>query len=367
LDLFNLPAHMSQTHVVILGSGVIGLTIAHVLTEDAGFKVTIVARDLPEDITSQAFASPWAGADWAPLTTDSRLLSWEKHTYDKFWSMIPTDLVRKLPSRIYFAAEDAAKAPQWEHWKGIVRDFRVLPSDHPLPPKARSGVQFDTYSVNPAAYLPWLKSQLEGRGVSFVRRRIISLDEAGELAGEGGVVVNATSLGARSLLGVEDTKVYPIRGQVTLVYAPNISDCIAFLPEDLAQVTYLIPRPSAPGMVLVGGTFEPNNWDTSLSIPTARDILARAKEVVPALDEPTTRIQCHNVGLRPAREGGPRVEAQFVDLPSEDALVPKLSETSGKTRSMLVVHAYGFGPAGYQQSWGAAEEAVRLLKENLPK
>jgi hypothetical protein len=24
-------------------------------------------------------------------------------------------------------------------------------------------------------------------------------------------------------------------------------------------------------------------------------------------------------------------------------------------------------PAGYQQSWGAAEEAVRLLKENLPK
>lgn len=24
-------------------------------------------------------------------------------------------------------------------------------------------------------------------------------------------------------------------------------------------------------------------------------------------------------------------------------------------------------PAGYQQSWGAAEEAVRLLKDNLPK
>ncbi len=24
-------------------------------------------------------------------------------------------------------------------------------------------------------------------------------------------------------------------------------------------------------------------------------------------------------------------------------------------------------PAGYQQSWGAAEEAVRLLKENLAK
>jgi len=51
---------MSQTHVVILGAGVIGLTIAHVLTEDVGFKVTIVARDMPEDLSSQAFASPWA-------------------------------------------------------------------------------------------------------------------------------------------------------------------------------------------------------------------------------------------------------------------------------------------------------------------
>ena len=96
-------------------------------------------------------------------------------------------------------------------------------------------------------------------------------------------------------------------------------------------------------MVLVGGTFQSNNSDASLSIPIAHDILTRAKEPVPALAELTTRIHSHNVGLRPAREGGPRVEAQFVDLPSEDALVPKLSETSGKARSILVVHTYGFG------------------------
>jgi glycine/D-amino acid oxidase-like deaminating enzyme len=58
-----MPAHASQTHVVILGAGVIGLTVAHVLTEGDGsnhFKVTIVARDMPEDLSSQAFASPWA-------------------------------------------------------------------------------------------------------------------------------------------------------------------------------------------------------------------------------------------------------------------------------------------------------------------
>ncbi len=58
-----MPTHPSQTNVVILGAGVIGLTVAHVLTEGSGsnlFKVTVVARDMPEDLSSQAFASPWA-------------------------------------------------------------------------------------------------------------------------------------------------------------------------------------------------------------------------------------------------------------------------------------------------------------------
>jgi D-amino-acid oxidase len=73
--------------------------------------------------------------------------------------------------------------------------FRVLPSDHPFPANARSGVQYDTFSVNPEVYLPWLKSELESRGVRFVRRRIHSLDEACELAGERGAVINATGLG----------------------------------------------------------------------------------------------------------------------------------------------------------------------------
>jgi D-amino-acid oxidase len=53
----------SSTNVVILGAGVIGLTVAHVLTEGDGsrlFNVTIVARDMPEDLNSQAFSSPWA-------------------------------------------------------------------------------------------------------------------------------------------------------------------------------------------------------------------------------------------------------------------------------------------------------------------
>jgi hypothetical protein len=64
---------------------------------------------------------------------------------------------------------------------------------------------------------------------------------------------------------------------------------------------------------------------------------------MPVLNEPTTRIHAHNVGLRPAREGGPRVGTQFIEVPSKDALIPKLSDASADTKTRLVVHAYGFG------------------------
>lgn len=46
-----------MVEVGIIGSGVIGLLSALTLT-DAGYKVTIVARDLPGDET-QDWASPW--------------------------------------------------------------------------------------------------------------------------------------------------------------------------------------------------------------------------------------------------------------------------------------------------------------------
>lgn len=46
--------------IVILGAGVIGLTIAYSLSEEQSNKVTVIARDSPERLDSQGWASPWA-------------------------------------------------------------------------------------------------------------------------------------------------------------------------------------------------------------------------------------------------------------------------------------------------------------------
>lgn len=275
------------------------------------------------------------------------------------------------------------------------------------------------------------------RGVQFKQQMVGSLDEVAEMTGERGVIVNATGLGmehcgfwdciltesrwtgSRFLKGIEDIKVYPIRGQTVLVRTSSatIIEDIDYIPRKLRmhflldhcidsfrnlsvgarfnpEATYVIPRPSPSGLdtdLIVGGTFLPNNWDTTIDMNAAERILERAKVFVPAIGAPDTEVLSYNVGLRPAREGGPRVEREVMNFP--------LSGKSGimEGRKQVVVHAYGFGcvsvlvllpfrqrleiyvvwlltqvvdfflcrPAGYQQCWGAAGEAARLVRESL--
>jgi D-amino-acid oxidase len=90
---------------------------------------------------------------------------------------------------------------------------------------AVTGVGMTILSLAPSSYLPWLKAQLEAHGVRFVRAKVDSLEEAAERVpnvGKVKCVVNATGLGAKSLIGCMDDKVEPIRGQVVLVRAPHV-------------------------------------------------------------------------------------------------------------------------------------------------
>ncbi|KAI9057755.1 nucleotide-binding domain-containing protein [Trametes sanguinea] len=353
----------SSTQVVILGAGVIGLTVAHVLSKDARYKIRVVARDMPEDLDSQAFASPWAGANWSPMGTyNERTYKWEKTTYDKFWEMIPTGLAIASPSRVFY--EEGTNLDElW--YKTLVRDFRILGKDE-LPASMKAGVGFQTVSVCPDAYLPWLKSELIARGVEFVRKRVVTLGEAAALAGPNGVLVNATGLGARSLIGLEDKDVYPIRGQTIVIDNPKVHEfmCTDITSSNDGNATYIIPRPSPNGFTtILGGKYQKDNWDTSFNAEDAEGIIERCAALAPAIKDPETRILRHNVGLRPARRGGPRVEAEKLDIPVKDKWLTE--ESHGDKGTVLVVHAYGFGPAGYQMSWGAAEEVGELVNSQV--
>lgn len=164
------------------------------------------------------------------------------------------------------------------------------------------------------------------------------------------LVVNATGLGARSLIGVEDPKVFPARGQTVLVRAPGVRTNYGSrdhekLPK--GESLYIIPRPSPDGLVILGGTFLPHNYSTLPDLDVAERILRNAYDLCPALSGgrgwEAIEIVKHNVGLRPCREGGARIELEVRTI-GQGRLLPGKGE--GKGRQVAVVHAYGIGPAG---------------------
>lgn len=225
-----------------------------------------------------------------------------------------------------------------------------------LPEGFQAGLSFTAVSLRPSVYLTWLKEELVKRGVSFISKHVGSIEEAAHFGGDKSIVINATGLGlysspcfakdaesevagAKALLGVEDKDVYPIRGQTVIVDAPEAKTHMSLLNfTSKAGPTYIIPRPD--GTVILGGTYQADNYSLIVDNETALGIFERCSKLEPKVKD--AKVLSLNVGLRPARKGGARVEKELVQLPLKNRLVPDYGAERVE-RELTVIHAYGLG------------------------
>ncbi|KAJ5679324.1 hypothetical protein N7462_007568 [Penicillium macrosclerotiorum] len=327
--------------VAVLGSGVIGLLSALTLME-AGYTVTIIARDLPGD-DSQDWASPWAGAAIFPHP-DAKGQALVKETFKYYWALAhrdPTSGVQVLKATEFYN-DRTDDSTIW--YKQLVPHYRRLPAKD-LPPGAEIGFSYQTMTVNPAVFLPWIKNELVARGVRFIRKEVKTIEEARQVTGCK-IIVHASGLGALHL--ANDKDVMAIRGQTMFVE----SDYDEIMMLQGSEYTYIIPRMHTGG-VIMGGVSQEGNLDRRVDEKLRPDILQRVTRLsqgsVGTMDltkDSTKDI----VGFRPARKGGYRIEADGD-----------------------VVHSYGFGGLGYTYSYGAAMRVRDLViglsnkQNNTPK
>lgn len=305
---------------LVIGGGVSGLTTALVLLE-AGWQVTVWARQWAPDIVSSVAAAIWHpyqvahpdAARWA-LRSERRLRAIAQE---------PGSGVRTIVGFQYYRTP--AEPPDWAD---SLPYYRSLPADE-LPSGIVCGYCFEVPLIETPLYMPWLREQVLHYGGELVQRTVASLDE---VVGAWPVVVNCTGLGAHEL--VADDQMVPIRGQIVKV-APGAVENFLFDEDDSDQPIYLIPRRDG---TIVGGTALHDDWDLTVRPETTEKILARARRLVPALTEAATLDVL--VGLRPGRSQV-RLEA----------------ERRGQT---LVLHNYGHGGSGFTLSWGCAEDVVAL-------
>ncbi|CAG8307989.1 unnamed protein product [Penicillium salamii] len=315
--------------VGIIGSGIIGLLSALTLT-DAGYKVSIVARDLPGD-ESQDWASPWAGVSIYPHPdVGGHDLQTENFKY--FWALAhrdPTSGVQVVKATEYYDdREDDTSI--W--YKTMVPRYRRIPKDK-LIDGAQMGFTYTSMTINPHFLLPWIQKQLKARGVRFIRKTLGSIDEARKITGAK-VIVHASGLGALTL--ANDKNVEAIRGQTMFV----TTDFDELKMYQGSHYTYVIPRMFTNGAI-IGGVSQPGSSDREVDTKLRSDIVRRVQALtggdIGAIDL-NKDVQKDIVAFRPGRKGGYRLEAE------------------GQT-----VHAYGFAGLGYIFSYGVALKVRELV------
>ncbi|KAF8067739.1 D-amino-acid oxidase [Lyophyllum atratum] len=355
--------------IIVLGAGVIGLTTAIKIQETGGYDVTIIAEILPSDPKSIKYTSHWAGAHHVSLAgNDTRQRKMDQETFAAMWELsAPGSPAEECFLRLNQEEYHCEERPQPDVLE-MMPDYRILPDDT-WPINAVHGIGFTTVTIDTPVYLKYLMARFIASGGSVVLGSIQHVDqlvEGGVYAVDSQVggpappdaVVVCAGLGARTLGGVEDGDVYPVRGQTVLLRAPWVRFGRTVSSVD-GTWTYVMPRRS--GDVIVGGTIERDDWYPNPRPETTRDILERALALCPEIAPPEIRavrepgledilpiVIEEGCGLRPGRKGGIRLEVE-------------------ERKEVPIVHNYGHGGYGYISSWGSASMALDLLESALKK
>ena len=357
-----------MTRIVVVGSGVVGITNAYsLLKKDPSNEVTIVSQNFPTDFEfKKVYTSPIAGANWASFATleDKFVQEIDTVGYYKF-----QDLIKNRPeagvtarkdisyvTKEKFAKDGHVKKFPWFAYGEIGADcgFRELDVSEFDNDKFEYGFEFDGLVIRTSYYMTFLINECwrlsgasEGPKARFALRRgsIKKLSEAFDLHASGrraDVVVNCTGLLARELEDLEPEerrKIYPVRGVVYVVKNTTGVKKITIVEIDKEDESlYLMPR--REGEMIIGGCFQKNKESRYVDPGLRERILGRCSYYLPEFNWKNLEVVREQVGFRPYREGGYRIE-----------------------RKGRIVHCYGTGGAGYQSSWGCAEKVLNLVSQ----
>lgn len=345
---------MANTNIVVIGAGVVGLTVALQLKRaNANFQITIVANHLPGD-KSIDYTSPIAGANWHSFAQENEkeLQEIDQVGYNEFMRLSQQDpklAVWQVDNVNYFTGAYEGERVPW--FSKTVQEYEDLPQLS-LPPGITSGFKFKGVIISVPFYLNYLVALNFDIGNEIKRvSKIEHVEQAKRLHSSGNTdyVINCSGILVNDLQGFVDTSVnFPIRGQVVHV-RNNCKDATSVegLTDFKDELIYIFPRKE--GGTVIGGCFQESSTNPDTDPDLTARILERAAKYSPDLldtnyknNSPTFDIVSVNVGLRPFRKDGPRIERD-VDHP-------------------WLIHAYGAGGGGYQGSFGFANKVLQLLQ-----
>ncbi|KAE8454114.1 hypothetical protein EG329_005037 [Mollisiaceae sp. DMI_Dod_QoI] len=240
-----------------------------------------------------------------------------------------------------------------------------------VPEGAIMGMQYKSICFDPPRHLSYLFQRVQNLGARIIKTTLstssgldgvvkdakIILTKIGE-GGEIFALINCCGLSSRHFLPLpESSLLYPIRGQTLLIKGEaKITTTFVGIPSKPdSEMLYVVPRPGS-GTTVLGGCKQVGSWEESMDESLSARILEGVgrggfcEELRSEKGE--FEILSSQVGFRPGRKEGPRVEIE--------------RDERGRVKlvdGVRVVHSYGHAGAGYQDSVGCAEKVARLVAE----
>ena len=255
--------------VAVIGAGVMGLSTAR-LVQEAGFPVTLYAKALPPDTTSNIAGGqfhPFGHYDHERVTPEWRaqFTAALDYSWRRFQIMVGDDYgIRWLPT---YVENDG---PLNQLLPTFPPNNRLLqPAEHPFP--VAHIARYDTMYVETGRYLRQMIRDVQLAGGRIAIRDFAAPAELAALPER--LVFNCTGLGARNLFG--DQELRPARGQLAII-EPQPEIRYAYTGD----AGYMFPRPDG---ILLGGTFELDQWDATPQADDIARILASHQRLFGAL------------------------------------------------------------------------------------
>ena len=259
----------------VLGAGVIGLTTARML-QDHGFDVTIYARELPPDTTSNVAAGIFAATSVvdAEYLTGRFLAQFQQalrfsHRY--FQPFVGRNYGVHWTEFFLIGDEPPVQPPEFAVTPELYPLTQYGPGQHPFP--TAYAASFPCIFAETQALMPRLLEDVIAHGGEISVRGFASAAEVGGLAEP--LVVNCTGLGARNLFG--NSELIPVKGQLTLLLP---QEEVTYCYLDGAKDLYMFPRADC---IVLGGSHEPEVTTTTPDPARADAIFEGHRGIIEAM------------------------------------------------------------------------------------